>query len=1104
MSDQSPDASGVGPSPSGGTGPRTDEGLTDWTIPVIPSVPVRAEDWAWAHEARPEAPTSISAEQVAAILIVHQAGEWLARTLACLAALEDRPGVTVAVDMGSTDESAGQLASARRDGLIEEILTLPADRTPGQGVEAAVKTLPDVVTHLWILHDDLELTPDSLHQMLVEVSKAPMADVAYPTLLRPAMRNYPEFIEEQGQTLSGAGSRVLPVVDRGDIDQHQSEPVRVLGGSTAGMFVSLAAWRRVGGLDPAVPLFRDGVELGWRANEAGLVVRTAPSCAIHHRQSGRGWARESTLAPRPDLVDRLVGMRMVAARSSSVTRTSLALMVECLGRALLLLLGKAPGRAGDELRAGTRLWTSRSVTAQMADRIREFRAGCDPDRIADTQRLLPNRRSVWRRIADQFAGDVSDRLHPGRDTDLGTSIDELTADDDFVGREHHAVLNPYTVMVVGMIVLGLVAGRSMVGSGSAVSAWLAPAPHGLHGAWAAWLGAVPGESGGSAPWLGISALGSLVTGGQPEIFARMCLVLAPLFAALSAHRLTRRILGLGMPAVLLASVWALFPVLTGSLARGSVTGLAMGVIMPQVALHAWRLLAPGTIDVDELWGAAPAAGRPDHWRSAGALALWTAASISFVPASWVVVLVAVVAALRRDRGLWPQAILALVGPLVVVSPWLVRIASAPARLLTGADPLLTGPAGVRGGLWVLVGAGLRVGGAPAWAALVGAVPLWLCAMWALAWLLRHRGARGASGRVRVMGVTVMVLLSFLAAGVAARRLVSLWGTQVHPEIETWQLTGLGGLLVLVATAWQATMISVQESQDDEPGADPQADDERPSLGQLLVRWNSKVLPGVLALGLAASAVWWIGGGSGQPLHRVSSKLPAYVTAVQDSPRRTRTLMILVQRDGATWDLVDSRNPSWGTGERPVISTDPRIRDAATQLAQSISTGNVGEDLSQRLEALGIGHVWMRGAPDDVTAQVGNASELTSARADSQTTVWTLDGSPSRAWLARGSTRTELSGTVPKGTDDRRLVIAEPRDSRWKVTVGGRELTRIDAAAGVGQTYRLGEASGPVDWSMPNQLWVALVEIGAVVALMIVAGPNASRRAPAPRRSMEVD
>ncbi|MCI1747538.1 MAG: glycosyltransferase family 2 protein [Acidipropionibacterium sp.] len=934
--------------------------------------------------------------------------------------------------------------------------------------------------------------------MLVEVSGPPLADVCLPTLLRPARRNYPDLIVEEGQTISSTGARVLPLIDKGDIDQHQSEPAPVLGGSTAGMFLSLEAWRRVGGFDPAIPLFRDGVDLGWRANEAGLVVRTAPSCALHHRQAGRGLERDSALARRPDLTDLLAGMRLVTARSGHPGRTAAWFLLRCLGASLLLLLGKAPGRALDELRAGFRLWRSRAATAEMAERIRTFREDCDPDQISDTTRLLPTRRRVWARIADQFAGDMSDRLHPDRDADLGTSLDELTGD-DFEAREHHTVINPYSAMLVVMIVFGLIAGRGLYGAGNVVSSWLAPAPDGLHGAWSAWLGATAGEPGGNAPWLGVGALGSVIAFGQPEILVRAGLILGPLLSAMSAHRVTRRVVGLGLPAVLLASTWALLPVLIGSYARGSVTGVAMGIMVPQLTLHIWRLLSPSTIDLDELWGAG---GHPrDPWRSAGALALWTTLASSFLPLSWLVVLICLIGACARDRSLWRQTLLVAIAPLVALSPWWLRLTEAPARLLTGADPLLTGVSGSPGGLLVLVGGSFSEGAAPLWLLLIATLPLWFAALWAFTWLFRNRTASGVyrGGRGLVAGVAALCLLCFLAAGVSSRRLLSLWGSQIHPEIETWQLLGFGCLLILVNMAWQGVLLKNQAEESIEDLG------ESPSLGQLMGSWSRKVLPLALIVGLVGSALWWLADGAGQPLHRVSSKLPAYVTAVEDSPRRTRTLMILVQKTHTSWNLVDSRNPGWGSGERPAISTDPAIRKAASELALAISSGDVGEDLSSQLAALGIGHVWMNGAGDDVVSQVSNASGLTSATADSSSTVWTVDGNPSRAWLVAGRSSLPLNGAVPAGGGSRSIVIVEPRDPRWQVRVGETLLSQQGRpATGYGQSYRAGSDAGRLEWRMPTQGWAAGIELGTILVLLVIAGPNASPRVQAPRRRLEVD
>ncbi|MSS45955.1 glycosyltransferase family 2 protein [Cutibacterium sp. WCA-380-WT-3A] len=1076
-----------------GDAPRTAEGLTDWTIPVIPSVQVDPEDWAWAHERRTPVDPDITADQVATILLVHQAAEWLPRTLSALRRSQERAAVQIAVDLGSTDGSSTLLTDAVGEGLLEECVTARADTAPGEGIKLAIDRLPDDVTHIWILHDDAEVRRDSLTCMLREASRKPHPDVLYPTLLKPARHNYPEFIDELGQSVSTSGARILPVVDLGDIDQKQADPGPILGGSTAGMFIRLDGWRRLGGFDPALPLFRDGVDFGWRANEAGMVVRTAPSCTIHHRQAGRGWQRESHLAPRPDVTDRLAGMRMVAARTGHPIRSSLAFLLASVWRFLVLLIGKAPSRAADEWRAGWQLWRSRSVTREMTRRLRDFHAQCDPDDLENTNRLIPSRRSVWARAVDRYAGDLSDRIHPWRNED-GATIDDLTGD-DFTVRDHRSVVNPYTVMVSLLAVVGLVACRGLYGPGKATSTWLAPAPDGLAGAWHRWLTAVPGTSGANAPWLAWPALGSVLTIGQPEVLVRILLVVAPLLAAMSAHRLFRRVVGLGATAVLLATFWGLLPVLTGGLARGSVTALALGVILPHMALHTWRLLNPETVDVAELRGAGRGRRPVGNVSSAGGVAVWSALAMSLVPALWIYpVLVAVGVLMSRPRRVLLGAIVAL-GPLLVIAPWIPRLISDPGRLATGAEPLLSPAIETRAGLWLLVGRAIVPGTAPTAFAMVAMVPLWIAALWAVWRLVIDRSASTGSltGHPRgcVLALIMVYLVCLALAGVASRTVITVWGEQVHPAIEPWQLLGVGVLLLLVAAARQSALLKGAE-------ADHLPADESPTLGQLLVSMGNRWLPGVLAISVAASGVWWLVGGARGPMSTTDALRPAYVTAVENSARHTRTLMVNVQGADAQWNLVDSDTPSWGSGERPTISSDSRIADPTADLALAVATGAVPDDLADRLAGLGIGHLWLRGAGADVVSQVGNAAGLTAANTDPTTTVWTVDGNPSRSLLSRGGDDVPVAGKVSQsGT----LTILEPRDDRWKVEVGGTQLSPAPHR-GIGQSYRVGSARGDLTWSMPTQGWACASELIAFLVLMVLAGPQATQRGrtAAPRRS----
>ena len=108
------------------------------------------------------------------------------------------------------------------------------------------------------------------------------------------------------------------------------------------------------GLDPALPVFRDGVEFGWRAHLNGYSVVTTPSAQVTHRQVGRAGLRPHGLTGRrPGKVDRLLGMLVVAGHAPRKTLPLvwLRLVWSCLVRAVGYLIGKVPGRALDEMLA---------------------------------------------------------------------------------------------------------------------------------------------------------------------------------------------------------------------------------------------------------------------------------------------------------------------------------------------------------------------------------------------------------------------------------------------------------------------------------------------------------------------------------------------------------------------------------------------------------------------------------------------------------------------------------------------------------------------------------------------------------------------------------
>ena len=155
---------------------------------------------------------------------------------------------------------------------------------------AFARCRPD--THwLWLLHDDAVPAPDALYQLLAHVTTDQSIDLTGPKLLLPRRRHGGQPISEIGVSISDTGRRELDL-DVDEIDQGQrDEPQERLGVSTCGMLVRTAVWQELDGLDPALPVFRDGVEFGWRAHLNGYRVVTTPAAQLTHRQVGRAGLR---------------------------------------------------------------------------------------------------------------------------------------------------------------------------------------------------------------------------------------------------------------------------------------------------------------------------------------------------------------------------------------------------------------------------------------------------------------------------------------------------------------------------------------------------------------------------------------------------------------------------------------------------------------------------------------------------------------------------------------------------------------------------------------------------------------------------------------------
>ncbi|WP_342749766.1 glycosyltransferase [Umezawaea tangerina] len=270
---------------------------------------------------------------VLAVLVCHDGEQWLGTALSALRRQEPRPRHVIAVDTGSTDRTARILAEASdgQDRVVDGVLRLPRGTGFGAAVHAAVEHAVerwgDPGKWLWLLHDDCAPEPDCLAALLTAADLSPGAAVLGPLALDWAD---PRLVVEAGVSTDSSGHRQTGV-GPAELDWSRfgsggtarfEQSTEVLAVSSAGSLVKRQVWQALGGYDRRMPLLRDDIDFGWRANRAGHLVLCVPVARMRHaRAASAGLRRLDAVAARPGPllrgVDRAHGLRTFLTNTST-------------------------------------------------------------------------------------------------------------------------------------------------------------------------------------------------------------------------------------------------------------------------------------------------------------------------------------------------------------------------------------------------------------------------------------------------------------------------------------------------------------------------------------------------------------------------------------------------------------------------------------------------------------------------------------------------------------------------------------------------------------------------------------------------------------------
>lgn len=1023
---------------------------------------------------------------VTAVLVAHNGERWLREVIAALKGQTRPLNRVLAVDTGSRDESAELL---RQELGADAVLTLGKQTGFGAAVQAAVAVMdqggaPDPCDQageragrpndrpadrakewLWLIHDDSAPAPEALGALLRLATSQP--DVA---VVGPKLRGWDDrrLLLEAGVTIGRSGRRETGL-ERNEVDQGQHDDVReVLAVSTAGMLVRRDAWDRLGGFDPHLPLFRDDVDLGWRANRAGLGVVVAPDAVVHHVGAASSGRRAIDAATRRrHLLDRRSALYVLLANlpRRALPWAYVRLTAASLLRAVGFAAGKLPGAAVDELAAVLSVLArpDRVVAARRWRSLWPEMSSTEPPSHRGVAALLAPRRAQVSRNLEAVAGVFSRSSHGSADiaarghraVESGQGSDDLQDLEPVGLRWMRGLLSPGPLLVLSLLVLALLAARGLLGGGRLSGGALLPSPDGARDLWGAYLASWHDVGLGSAelapPYLAVVALVATVLLGNAPLAVDVLLIGAVPLAGLTAWVALRQLRLSTMLRVWAAATYALLPATSGAVAGGRLGTAGAIVVAP--------LVAAGAVRARGSWPAA--------WATGFALAVAAAlAPLSY--AITVVVLGVLACATCRSVGASARLLVIALIPVALLLPWTLEVLAHPGLLLVEAG--LPGPGlsdSTLPPVWVL----LQSSGGP------GAMPWWLgvpLVLGALAGLLsRHR--RG----------TVLAGWVIAAVGLAGGVVISL--AQVSTSAEESSVAGWPGFSVAAVAAGLLVAAAVG------------ADSSRDRLTQRSFGWRQPV---ALAVALAAAAApllfagWWVARGAAGPLDRsVDAVLPEFVAAQSDDTARARTVVLRTMPDGSvTYALVRESGPRLGDAEAyaPLDAYDQL--DAAVA---DVVSGRGGEDVRVLTEHA-VQYLLVAAPVDaDLVAVIDAVPGLQRVSTSAGEALWRLSEPAARIRVVDddgellgvvASGREGARAQIPAGPPGRVAVLAEPASASWTATVDGQEIP-ASAAGGWAQSFELPPGGGELvvryaggertRWLIVQALLIGLVLVLAV-------------------------
>lgn len=216
---------------------------------------------------------------VVAAIVVHEPSPVLPEVLEALAA-QTYPDLQVLLLVANAEEEFVARVQALSANVLPTAHVRPVQAVGfGTAANAVLSFVEGTSGYFLLLHDDVALAPDAV-RLLVEESLRSKAAVVGPKLLEWDDSKRLQSVGFEGDRFGD----LFDVVEPHEVDQEQHDAIRdVFVLSTACLLVRADLFRKLGGFEPSIRRYGEGLDFCWRVHLSGARVVVVPDAVGRHR-----------------------------------------------------------------------------------------------------------------------------------------------------------------------------------------------------------------------------------------------------------------------------------------------------------------------------------------------------------------------------------------------------------------------------------------------------------------------------------------------------------------------------------------------------------------------------------------------------------------------------------------------------------------------------------------------------------------------------------------------------------------------------------------------------------------------------------------------------